>query len=155
MCTELQSVSVTPDRIYHNYHDRKFYTTVKWEDGTKTTVCLDSPVFDQDLCCFLYDDGTMMDMVFEGLSRMGFLYALAKHVYGSTSKFIKNYQLAMPVMSPLLPKKKKPSEEEFKFIGNSKCKSTFKPAWKNEKPDYVLDNDMSLGEFNKMVTKKS
>lgn len=36
--TEIDRNSIIPKRIWFNEHDGKFYTTVEWEDGTKTTV---------------------------------------------------------------------------------------------------------------------
>lgn len=35
---EIDRNSIIPKRIWFNEHDGKFYTTVEWEDGTKTTV---------------------------------------------------------------------------------------------------------------------
>jgi len=60
---EIDRNSIIPKRIWFNEHDGKFYTTVEWEDGTKTTVTEENK---------------------EHASQYGgFTAALAKHMFGT------------------------------------------------------------------------
>ena len=73
--------ATTPNRIWHNYgKDGKWYTTVEWKDGTKTTVgrTVDSKTWKDSYCGYT-----------------GFSCALAKKLYGSTTESTKTYMEAV------------------------------------------------------------
>lgn len=84
--------SVTPYRIWCNVHDSKFYTTVQWMDGTKTTVSS-----------------------LDGMGRSkyaGFTAALAKKLYGSTTESIKHMDSAIDKAAE--PARRRAEVREFK-----------------------------------------
>lgn len=131
--------SVTPYRIWFNQHDDRYYTTVQWMDGTKTTVCVD-------------DWGI-------GSQYNGFIAALAKKIFGTTTNVIKAMDAAID--NAFEPARRRAEAREF----NKKVKKRAHELRMKEREDRIkcemeqerirreAQRRLNAEELNETVTK--